>query len=804
MSRLALKLLLGWFFLVAIGCEKGPEESSVLTEYLEVDFEHIPPNQFNSVPERPDAAAVIASGEAVKLTFFGAARIVGGACTLVEYRGRKLLVDAGIFYVKSLVPLDQQFQFDPSELDWVILTHAHGDHNGRLPLLYRRGYAGRVYGSAPTRDICRVMLELAASIGIPKYRIDFANSSVHNTNCDIAAGLGPFDHLDVRRADAWYDIMGYHGCPLCREKMLARKKAVGEEAYSWFETVPFGQEVRLADDIRFRLHHAGHILGSSQVELVLGEKEEEITLVFTGDIGNRISPVLQPPVQLSEADYLISESTYGAVRKEHRKPYFRDFEEAIVKAVRRGERVIIPAFVLSKSQKVLTIISELAAENRISQNCPIIVTSPTVAALNEIYDYYLQNDPDPYFTDYLIRRQKWRNPFQNPRIFFGSLKEYVKKHGEIGRPAVLLVSSGMMDFASSLEMAERYLGDPKSNFFIVGWQSPDSVGRAAMDLTEVVIRGRIIPVLAQVLKFGQFSSHGDLSILLENVAGFRDLKGLVVHHGEPDSAANLAYLIHRDYGIPIFVPAFLDTLYLDKKSFLKVTHDTMPQATRLRQLDPILELPEGSAPKAYSVAQNNLDMAERARLNGDLDLALQYARGASIRYPEMADAHFLCGRIHLDRGEQKKAIKSFQTAIDNNPYDFRPYLALASIQVEDGRFEEAIENLRTCLFYSPESVKALALLGDIYSSAGKEQGLELLKAANRIDPYDEEVSAVLKKNAGALNGSSPLYIASEQGKYFHYPWCETARKINPTGALRSRDRSFFLKKGYEPCPLCSP
>jgi len=789
---------------LGVGCGDAGKEQAAAEEER-VTAEGIPLHEYNRVALRADAERVIADGDAVKLTFYGASRMVGGACTLVEYRGRRLLVDAGIFYMKSLASLDRQFQFDPSTLDWVVLTHAHGDHNGRLPLLYRRGYSGKVYATPPTRDISRIMLELAASIGVPKYRVDFANRSVHNTSCPIAEGLAPIDHLDLREASAWYDIMEYHTCPLCRSRMAGKKRALGEEVMTWFETVEPGETEQLADDVSFRLFNAGHILGSSQLELTLGTGESAVTIVFSGDYGNIISPVLRRPDRLRDADFLVTESTYGAVRKNFQEPYFRDFEEAVVEAVSRGERVIIPAFVLSKSQKVVSLLSELAARNEIPPGCPIIVSSPTVAALDEVYDRYLQSAPEAYFSDYLLRRREWRNPFRNPRLFFGSIKSYIEKNGEIGRPAVFVVSSGMMDFASSLQMARDYLSDPKTDFFIVGWQSDDSVGAAAMNLDEVVIAGEPIPVRATVRKFGQFSSHGDLDMLLENIAGYRDLKGVIVHHGEAESAVNLGREVEKDFGIPVFVPAFLDSLYLDRNSFLEVVHDDSPLAERLRQVDPILELPEASRPGNQAAAVGNLAQAERAWLDGNPETALRFARNATARYPNLADAWYLTGRVNLELGREEEAETAFREMISINPTDYRPYLGLAEMLVGKGDLDGAVVELRSCLYQNPNDVRALSLLGDIYSSSGHERtGLELLRAANSIDPYDEEVGARLKKSAAAMTGEDVCYVASENSEYFHYPWCESARRIDPARAVRSRDRSWFVRQGRKPCPGCNP
>ena len=800
---LAFLCLLQIFFFPA--CGKKEDLPSCLTEFVEFDASKIPSHQYNAVEERPDAARVIPSPDAVKLTFYGAARIVGGACTLVEYRGKKILIDAGIFYLKNLIPLDQRFEFDPASIDYFILTHAHGDHNGRIPLLYRSGYRGKIYCTPPTKDVADIMLQLGAGLGVPRYRVDFRNKSVHNQNCRLSRSLPPEDHLDVRYARVWTDILGYHSCTQCQKMMTGVKAGLSDSIEDNFQTVRLQETVELSPGIRFRLHNAGHILGSSQVELILGTGEEAITIVFTGDIGNQISPMDRLPEVIENADYLVTESTYGSVRKKFLSPYYADFIRDLVSAVEKGQRVIIPAFVLSKSQKIIALLSDLAYQGKIPSNCPIIVSSPTVAKLNAVHQKYLQQDADAYYCPDFSKRKNWRNPFDCPQIYYGSFASYEKLHREIKPPAILLVSSGMMDFAASLEMADDYLGDPNSNFFIVGWQSPDSVGEAAMKLDEVVVKGTVIPIKAQVKKFGQFSSHADLDMLLKNVSQYRGLKGVIVNHGEAQSAINFAREINAGFGYPVFVPAFLDSIYLDKRSFLKVEHDYSEQANNARQLDPVLELPPDSLSKPQQAAAANLAQAERAYASKNYPMALKYARDAVTRDPSLADACYLLGQSYRAEGQDTLAEEALRQMIRINPYDYRPYLALAQIYVKAGRTADAVIELRSCLFYQPEEVEALALLGDAYCSLGRpEIGLELLKAANAIDPYDAKIGARVEKQAQAKEKRPLSYVASAKGKTFHYPWCVNARKIAETNIIRATNRSEFLKKKYAPCSLCSP
>ncbi len=787
-----------------LGCGRDGDTPSTV-DRMDLHRGAFPEHQYNDFPARPEAERVIGAGGAVKLTFYGATRIVGGSCILLEYRGRKILIDAGIFYMPNLAPLDLRFEFDPSEIEYVILTHAHGDHNARLPLLYRRGYRGKIYATPPTRDISDIMLQMGVGMSARRYRVDFRNRTVHSRDCGNVQNLAEDEFLDVTDPQTWGGNLNYHSCRSCADMVVREKAALSEEIAEWFQAVQPGELVKLTDEIGFRLHNAGHILGSSQVELILGRGDEAITILFAGDYGNRISPLIRPPDQVTRADYLITEATYGSVRKEFRQPFFADFINAVVAAVQRGERVIIPSFVLSKTQKIITVLAEECYLGRIPKNCPIIVTSPTARALNEVYNKYLQSEPEEYFSKHAQRRQRWRNPFINKRFFYGSLNAYRAKFGEFPTPAVFLVSSGMMDFAGSLELAEQYLGDRRSNFFIPGWQSYESVGRAALDLTEVVIKGKVIPVLAQVKKFGQFSSHGDLTMLLENIGRMEGLKGVVVQHGEAESTVNLAYLVERDYGYRVFVPAFLDTLWLDRESFLKTEHDYSPEAQRLRQLDPTLELPRPTLKPQFRVAYKNLAQAEEALRRNNPGLALRYAAAAVRRYPALADGHYLMGKIYEEKGITDLMLASYAQAAENNPYDGRFHLGLARGHLARGETDRAIGRLRTGLYYRPDDVEALALLGELYCRGGQAMsGLELLKAANSIDPYNEPVSEKLEDNVRPPEGRKVSYVASRKSNVFHYGWCPLADGIREENLVRLKNRAAALRKGYRPCLQCNP
>lgn len=764
-----------------------------------------PAEQYNTIPYRSDAEAALESGRAAGITFHGAARMVGGSCFLVEYRGRKILVEAGLFYETALEPLDRRFEFDPAEIDHVIITHAHGDHAGRVPLLYRLGYEGKVYATPPTRDIAEIMFQVGIGIGDGPRLVDLAGKVVHSRDCEAAAEVSPRASLETFNAAVWESNLNYGWCRECLDITRALEERLSAEIDDWIETVEYDSLFRLEEGIAFRFHDAGHILGSAQVELVLGDGDDPLRIVFTGDYGNKISPLYPPPARLREADYLVIESTYGDTERTFEKPYFKEFEDELLAAIRRRERVIIPAFVLSKSQKIISVISDLIYDEKIPENCPVIVTSPTVDRLNRVYNRYLRQAGREYFNPAFAKRESRRNPFENPGIFYGSLRTYEREYGEVGRPAVIITSSGMMDFVAALELAEEHLSDPAANFFIVGWQSPESVGRAAMELPEVVIGGRVIPVRARVKYFGQFSSHADLNMLLECVAGYRDLKGVIVVHGEAGPAVNLARRVNEGLGIPTYVPAFLDTVWLDRESFIRRDADNSSPVERLRRLSPLLRQPETSAPPSQRVARLSLSRAEQAREEGNPKAALRLLNEATRRWPENDYAHYLAGRIHEEAGNHIPAIIAYRRAKNTQPYDYRYPLALGRLFARRGWSGPAAGELKDCLRVKGDEPEALALLGGILCEEGRHEiGIELLKAANSVDPYSVDTDHQLARRLEEHLGREVYYVSSRHSSIFHYPWCEHARRIAPRNLSRIAHRSRTLQKGLSPCRACLP
>lgn len=806
-----LKTVLKWLLipaaaaviLVASGSDKNGAGNARGDE--ETHLPPPPPEQYNLIPPRADADEAIASGRAARISFHGGARMVGGSCFLVEFDGKKVLVEAGLFYETALEPLDRRFEFDPSEIDHVIITHAHGDHAGRVPLLYELGYGGKVYATPPSKDIAEIMFRVGIGIGGPYHIVDLDGKTVHSRECEAAVEIPAGDSLITGNASVWQDNLNYAWCRGCLEITRALQERLSAEIDGWMETVSYGDLFELEDGISFRFHDAGHILGSAQVELILGDGEDPLRLVFTGDYGNEVSPLYNNPARLRNADYLIIESTYGNVERTFEKPYFREFEEAVLAAIRRRERIIIPSFVLSKSQKSIAVISELIYDGKIPEDCPVIVTSPTVKRLNRVYNRYLKSNGSEYYNRAFARRSVRRNPFENPGIFYGSIRQYEEQFGDIGRPAIIISSSGMMDFVAALQLAEQYLSDPTTNFFIVGWQSPESVGRAAMELPEVVIKGRVIPVRARVGYFGQFSSHADLNMLLEAIGVYRNLKGVIVVHGEAESAVNLAHTAHHRFDIPAYVPAFLDSVWVDKKSFIKAQADNSPRTERLRRVSPLLRQPPESIPPGHRVALVSLEQAELAMEAENYEMALRLLKETVRRRPADDYAYYLMGKLYERTGNPTAAISAYRRARNIQPYDHRYPLALGRMFAARGLGGPAAVELRNSLKYRGDDPEALALLGEVLCRDGRHRaGIEFLRAANSVDPYSTDIAEALIRRLEEHLGQEIYYVSSRHSEIFHYPWCDHARRIAARNLVRIGNRSRTLEMGLSPCRLCAP
>jgi metallo-beta-lactamase family protein len=431
-----------------------------------------------------------------RITFCGAARRVSGSCHLLETSGGPFLVDCGLFFPEQgddAETLNQTFPyFSPREIKAVFLTHAHIDHNGRLPLLYQKGFRGPIYCTDCTRDLSAVMLKMTA---------------------DIADGSGDAPRLYGREA-----VDGVLGLT---------------------QTVPYDTRIE-GHGLGFQFTEAGHILGSAMVKVWVDGRK----VLFSGDMGNEFAPLLRRPARHREADLVLVESTYGLSR---RVPVdFRKFGELVMRVIGSGGSVLLPAFVLHKTQALIFIINNLKREGLIDPRVPVFSDSSTAKEVTKIYHRY-----DSYYHD---QAKTFGEPFYRSRYFEVGVTESLNTHG--GEPAIYIASSGMLDHAAAPKHLWKMASDPKNAVIVVGWQAPTSLGRRLLaakkgetvpipweerDRTGIRRELREVAVQLTVTEWKPgFSSHASGQQILDWLHGFDRVGKVCVVHGEPANATGLS------------------------------------------------------------------------------------------------------------------------------------------------------------------------------------------------------------------------------------------------------------------------
>jgi len=444
----------------------------------------------------------------MKITFCGACREVTGSCILVETKNTKFLVDCGLFQDdNSKIKNSYSFPFNPLEIDFVLLTHAHTDHCGRLPKLYKEGFRGNIYATSATIDLAEQMM------------IDSAK--VFLTDQDISPIYFPSD------------IEGTMTC---------------------FSVVPYGQNFSINKEVRIKLSDAGHILGSAIFEVWIKEDELEKKLVFSGDLGNPPAPIVKDTEFVDGADFVFIESTYGIKTHEDRSVGRAKLKEEILETIKNRGILLIPVFALERTQEIIFELKNIF-ENRKVRNVPVFLDSPLAVRVTEIYKKY-----SGLFDD----EAKRIAPKKSDLFSFDGFKMTRKKgdslsFGKLPEPKIVLAGSGMCNGGRILDHLKNDLPNAKNRVLIISFQVENSLGRHLADGDkEVVIGEKKVKVRASVSKTEAFSSHADFPRILKWIQKIKNPrpKNVFVIHGDEDYSVESAELLNREAGVETIVPEY--------------------------------------------------------------------------------------------------------------------------------------------------------------------------------------------------------------------------------------------------------
>ncbi|MCC8122013.1 MAG: MBL fold metallo-hydrolase [Oscillospiraceae bacterium] len=449
------------------------------------------------------------------LTFYGAAKAVTGSCYCVAVEGCHMLVDCGLQQGKD-EQNNHALDFHAGLIDGVIVTHAHIDHSGRIPLLYKQGFEGDIYCTRMTGQLLSIMLR---------------------------------DSAHIQESDAqWTNQKGKRAGHDLVEPLYTMADA--EEAIRHLVTCDYDETLRVADGMQIRFIDAGHLLGSASVEMWLTEGEETRKIVFSGDIGNLDQPIIRNPQTISEADYVVTESTYGD--RLHEQQENHDFALALAQIIdetmARGGNVVIPSFAVGRTQELLYFIREMKERGLVTSmpNFPVYVDSPLARAATEIFSGDLRG----YLDEDAIEALKGGALFHFPGLVLTESSEESKAINADQTPKVIISASGMCDAGRIRHHLKHNLWRTESTILFVGYQAVGTLGRRLLEgATEVKLFGEEISVRARVMNFQGMSAHADRDGLLRWISAYSPRpRQVFVAHGEASVTETYARTL-QEHGI---------------------------------------------------------------------------------------------------------------------------------------------------------------------------------------------------------------------------------------------------------------
>ncbi|MCK9443868.1 MAG: MBL fold metallo-hydrolase [Tissierellaceae bacterium] len=467
------------------------------------------------------------------INFYGAAKIVTGSNYLIKTKSHNILVDCGMFQgSKDLEKLNyEKFPYNPKDIDLLFLTHAHIDHSGRIPKLVREGFRGRIITTNPTFDLCKIMLKDSAKI--QESDVEWENRKRQR------AGREPIEPL-YTMADA-------------------------ENSLNYFEPYFYGQNIRINGNIQVRFRDAGHILGSSILELWIKDGNEDIKIVFSGDLGITNRPIIRNPEFIDDADYLVIESTYGDTVHESFEESTEKLMQIINKTVIRGGTVIIPSFAVGRTQELIYQLNkyyEYHPNIEHHMKVPIYVDSPMAVEATEAYERNSSSFGEEA-RELVLRGD---NPFAFENLRYVRSQEESAALNKYRFPKVIISSSGMATAGRIRHHLKHNLWDEKNSLVFVGYQAQGTLGRILLDgKKKVKILGEEINVKAEIYDIEGFSGHADRDMLLNWVGKFRKKpKKIFIVHGEEKPAAALGEQIENYYNIKTIIPELGDSFTIGK------------------------------------------------------------------------------------------------------------------------------------------------------------------------------------------------------------------------------------------------
>jgi|LGOV01.1.fsa_nt_gb metallo-beta-lactamase family protein len=478
----------------------------------------------------------------MKIKFTGAAGTVTGSCHYIEYGDKKLLLDCGQFQGKKDVEKlnEDGFPFDPAEIDYLILSHAHIDHSGRIPLLVKNGFKGKIFASTPTYDLCTIML--------------MDSGHIHEMEAEWKS------QKSMRKG----------GEPV--EPLYTSEDA--QASLSYFSPVIYEQYEEIDDVLTVRFIDAGHILGSSIVELWFKENGESTKVVFSGDLGMKDKPIIRDPQIVEKADYLIIESTYG--NRFHESPEERvgKLSKIILNTIKNKGTVVIPSFAVGRTQEIIYALNEHYDGNdefsKAFKNIPVYIDSPLASKATEIF----KKNAHVFDKEAREKILSGDNPLEFKNLHFTQTTDESKALNMSTEPKVIISASGMCNAGRIRHHLKHNLWKKNSSIVFVGYQGEGTLGRLIKEgEKEIRLFGEDIYVQANIESVEGFSGHADQRGLMEWLKGFKEApKKVFIVHGESDARDVFSKKIEDELGFSTVVPK-MNSEYLMENGEVSVVEE---------------------------------------------------------------------------------------------------------------------------------------------------------------------------------------------------------------------------------------
>lgn len=465
----------------------------------------------------------------IRVKFLGAAGQVTGSSYLLSVNGLNFLIDCGLYQERDYQSRNwNPFPFPPEKIDYLLLTHAHLDHSGLIPKIVKEGFRGRILCTPPTSEILPIVLFDTA-------KLQEEDALIKKKRHEREGRRGPYPEIPL------YTVTDV------------------EKALPLVEAVDYQMKINLSPDVQIVFHEAGHILGSSIIEVLARNNGQTNRIIFSGDLGQWDKPLVRDPETFSEADYIFLESTYGDREHDHPEQVGERLAENVNRVHRTGGNLVIPTFAIERAQELMYHLSKLIRKKKIPQ-LPVFLDSPMAVSVTNVFGHYLK------YLDEEARQMfsSGQNPFDFPGLRLVQSFDESRAIEKVKSSSIIIAGSGMCTGGRIKQHLVNNIGRPESTILFVGYQARGTLGRQILDgQSPVRIYGQMYPVKASIDQIQGFSAHADHRQLRRWLSFFkRPPKTLFLTHGEKEAITHLAEEIKNELGWSVVRPEYLEEVTL--------------------------------------------------------------------------------------------------------------------------------------------------------------------------------------------------------------------------------------------------